>query len=79
MPGLETPKQRVIILCLLEIIFSECLHNQKPAITFVHSPYLLKAVPSFRRTIVSVISLVWIVPDQDKNYLFKIEQWTVYK
>jgi len=43
MPGLETPKQRVIILCLLEIIFSECLHNQKPAITFVCSSYLLKA------------------------------------
>jgi len=56
MPGLETPKQRVIILCLLEIIFSECLHNQKPAITFVLSSYLLKIVPSFRRTIVKTIS-----------------------
>ena len=32
-----------MILCLLEIIFSECLHNQKPAITFVLSSYLLKA------------------------------------
>jgi hypothetical protein len=39
----EISKQRVMILRLLEIIFSECLHNQKPAITFVLSSYLLKA------------------------------------
>lgn len=54
------------------IIKNRLLHLCTPLI-------LLKAVPSFRRTIVSVVSLVWIIPDQDKNYLFKIEQWTVYK
>src|SRR5690349_7110041 len=55
----------------MKMIFYECLHNQKPPITFVCSPYLLKAVPSFRRTIVDNVALPGL-SWKDKNYLLKL-------